>query len=130
MNNEKQYKPSKKKIETAREELETLAEQKKIITAREAELRHAIADSLHHGEDGTENIILHGFQIKIGRKLTVSCTKPELARLQEENEELYDKVTKTETKLWDTKAKDHLDEIDEYVTTKQGLPTVTISKVK
>ena len=130
MSKDKQYKPSKKKIESAKEELDYLAEQKKVITTRESELRHAIADSLHHGEDGTENVLLHGYEIKIGRKLSISCTKPELSRLAEENEELYDSVTKTETKLWDTKAKEHIDELDEYVTTKQGLPTVSIKKVK
>tara|TARA_R110000851_G_scaffold39729_7_gene100731 strand:+ start:8432 stop:8821 length:390 start_codon:yes stop_codon:yes gene_type:complete len=128
--NTKTKKPSKAKIESAMRELAEIKLQKKMHTDRENVLRHAIADSLHEGEDGTENFDMHGYQIKVVRKMSLSITKGELCRLEEEDAELHAEVTKTETKLSEGAAKKKLDELGDYVTMKQGLPTVTIVPIK
>lgn len=122
--------PSKKRIISAMEELAEIKIAKKNLTERENKLRNAIADSLHKGEDGIQNFEIHGYEIKVGRKMTLSITKGELHRLEEEDEELYAEVTSTTTKLAESAAKKKLDELGDYVTMKQGLPTVAITPIK
>jgi len=123
-------KPSKAKIVAAMKELADIKLAKTIMTDREKALRTAIADSLHKGEDGIENFEIHGYQIKVGRKMSLTITKGELYRLEEEDNELYEEVTQTVTKLSESAAKKKLDELGDYVTMKQGLPTVTITPIK
>jgi len=121
---------SKKRLLEVKAELAGIKEAKTKLTHRENELRNAIADFFHEGDDGTENFEVHGHQVKVQRKMNLSITKGNLVLLEEEEPELYGEVTKTEVKLHDTSAKKHLDDLGDYVTMKQGLPTVTITEIE
>mgnify|MGYP000462872445 CR=1 FL=1 len=121
--------PSKKKIEDTKAELEQLAIDKKQITERENELRIAIADALHHGEDGTENFEIEGYEIKVTRKMGITLSKSEAARLEDENEELYEEIMDHKVALNASRAKKRVDDLGDYVTLKQGLPTIAIKPI-
>lgn len=122
--------PSKKQIEATMIELQQIAVNRKKLKEREDLLRHAIADNLHKGENGIKNFEIAGFEIKVGRKMNITCSKLELARLEDEDEELFDAVTDTKVTINSSKAARNIDQLDDYVTLKQGLPTVTITAIK
>lgn len=121
---------SKTRLVAIHQELSEIEEQKKILTTRESELRTKIADFYHKGEDGTQNFEVHGYEVKVTRRINITISKGSKLQLQEDNPELYEKVIKVEENLNTTEAKKVLDELEDYVTTKQGLPTVVIKKIK
>lgn len=125
-------KPSKAQLEKVIKELSEIAIEKKKLTDRESELRWLLADTYHTGEDGTENIEVHGYEVKVTRKLMLSITKGALEELEEDNPELFKEVTKKETvtKLVTGSAKDKLDDLEDYVTTKQGLPAIKFKVIE
>ena len=80
---------SKKRLLEVKAELAEIKEAKTKLTHRENELRNAIADFFHEGDDGTENFEVHGHQVKVQRKMNLSITKGNLVLLEEEEPELF-----------------------------------------
>lgn len=114
------------------QEMEDLAARIAADTKRLSSLRNKMADFFHKGEDGTENVEVHGYQVKVVRKLGISCNAEAKEQLAADDEELYDEVfpEKVVRSIDSKVAKAKLDELQDYVTTKQGLPTVTFKRVE
>lgn len=112
-------------------ELDELTARIKKDTARQKELRTKMADIFHTGEDGTVNLELFGHEIKVVRRIGVSIDKDAEDELATDHPELYDEVMpeKVSRSMNVTAAKKHLDDLEDYVTVKQGLPTITIKPV-
>lgn len=129
-----QKKPTVKKEHflKAKKELEEVTTAIAKATKRQKELRNIFADLFHDGEDGTKNVEAFGFEIKVVRNLNISCNKEAQEQFAEDNEELYQAIfpEKVVRVMDPTLAKKNLDEIEDYVTTKQGLPTVTFKAVE
>jgi|TARA_R110002167_G_scaffold294935_3_gene499541 hypothetical protein len=116
----------------AMDELEQLDAELVAKTTRRNHIRQTMAELFHTGESGTENCEAYGYEVKVVRKLTISCSKPAMEQLEADDETLFKLVfpRKVSRTLNATKAKEKLDELQDYVTTKQGLPTVTFKRVE
>lgn len=130
-------KPKEEHFLKAREEMEQLSAEIAERVERLRLLRHKMADIFHpgdhaslHGTRTTKNI--YGYEVKVERKLSISLPKDAIEQLEEENPELLDEVApkRTERKLNDTAARKKLDELEDYATVKQGLPTVTFKRIE
>ena len=109
---------------------------KATIDKEEKRLRHKIADVFcpadeEGNEKGTKNFELHGHKVKIVRKLNISLPKDAAEQLIDADPDLADKVypEKSFRELDKTAAAKALDELEEYVTTSQGLPEVTFTEI-
>lgn len=123
-------KVTKHHLYKARAELEEIQSTMRKLATREHELRNKIADLFHTGEDGTENIEIHGLEVKVRRSLNVSIPKDAKDQLEEDAPELYAKVFVTKESLDSSAAKKLLDDLEDYAVTKQGLPTVTFAEIE
>lgn len=123
---------SKKALDKAVEELEEIQARRVIDTHREKEIRTKMAELFHNGEDGTQNIEIHGYKIKVVRRMDISISKDAEAQLAADNPKLYAKCypKKVVHVAVNSEIKAHLEELEDYVTTKQGLPTITIDRIK
>lgn len=114
--------------------LNSLEENEKLIkelTKKQNDLRIKIADFFHEGEDGTQNFEIHGYEVKVVRRLSVTCSKEAQEQLAVDEPDIYEDIfpEKVVRTFDSTKAKHMLDELEDYVTTKQGLPTVTFKRL-
>ena len=109
-----------------------IAERNSELTA----LRHKMADVFHPGDPatlkGTRTVKVHGYEVKVERKLNISINKEAEEQLASDNEELYDEVMpeKVVRKLDNTLALKKLDELADYATTKQGLPVIKFKRIE
>lgn len=120
----------------AMDELEQLEAEIAERKSRQDKLRHKMADLFFPGDPssakGTRTVKIHGYEVKVERKLNISIDKEAEEQLASDNEELYDEVMpeKRVRKLNDSVAAKKLDELEDYVTTKQGLPTVKFKRIE
>jgi hypothetical protein len=112
-------------------ELEQLDIELKQKTERRDKIRRTMAELFHQGEAGTENHEVYGYEVKVVRKLNITCDKDAKAQLAADKPDLFKIIfpKKVTTDMNPTKAKEHLDQIEDYVTTKQGLPVVTFKRI-
>ena len=124
-------KVSKKALDAAVEEMESLTRELKKKGDRLSELRHKMAELFHEGEHGTCTFELHDYEIKTVRKMSITCPKEAAEQLADDDEKLYEKLfpKKISRTLNQAVAKANLDQLDQYLTTKQGLPVITIKRL-
>lgn len=122
----------KKFLDKAVAEIDELETRVASDTRRLKELRNKLADTFHTGEDGTENTEIHGYQVKVVRKLNLSCDKESLEQMQLDDPDLYKKLFKKKTTLefQKTEAKELREQADKYLTAKQGLPVVSFKRIE
>ena len=125
-------KVSKAALDKAVAELDQLTLEIITRTARAHDLRNKMANLFHTGESGTQTTELHGYEIKTNRTLNISLPKDAAEQLADDDPDLYDEVypEKTSRSLNNTVAKKRLDDLEDYVVTKQGLPTITIKRIE
>jgi hypothetical protein len=124
-------KVSKKAFDGAMTELEQLGAEIETRTKRMKDLRNRMADVFHSGEDGTQTTEIHGWKVTTVRKMGITLPKEAAEQLASDDEDLYDKVCpeKISRALNASAAKKHLDELEDYVITKQGLPTINFKRI-
>lgn len=120
----------------AMEELEQLDAEISERKARQDTLRHKMADAFFPGDPasakGTRTVKIHGYEVKVERKLNISINKEAEEQLASDDEDLYNEVMpeKVVRKLDATLAAKKLDALADYATTKQGLPVVKFKRIE
>tara|TARA_A200000159_G_scaffold19571_2_gene16171 strand:- start:2677 stop:3099 length:423 start_codon:yes stop_codon:yes gene_type:complete len=129
MTKAKKKTPTAKQIEAARKKLSELQTQRNALNEEISAMRHKMADHFLPEEvknHGSKTVKMHGVAITVNRKLTITCNKEQQQQFQADAPDLYDQFIPSVAVrvLNETESRKNLDQIDRWVTTKQGLPEI------
>lgn len=97
-----------------------------IETAREEELqiREYLANKLHTGDEGAVTVTIDGVKVAITKVINRTISREEAERFTTEHPELSLECLRWKAEVRVGEYKKHREEMDEYIVTKPGPPTV------
>lgn len=108
----------------ARERLFELKTEQAKAREEELEIRQYLADLLHEGVEGSKTITLEGVKVTVTRTLNRSIDTAEVERFCADHPQVSVTVLRWKPELKISEYKKNVDIVDEYITTRPGIPTV------
>jgi hypothetical protein len=108
----------------ARERLFELKAEQAQAREEELRIREYLAAKLHPGTEGSKTITVEGVKVTITRSLTRSIGIAEVERFCADHPALSATALRWKPELKISEYKKNVDVMDEYITTRAGLPTV------